>query len=49
MLISGGDPMIFLQRPLSLTLILLTVVLFLMLVLPNISRTRAIAFQEADL
>jgi hypothetical protein len=41
--------MIFLQRPLSLTLILLTVVLFLMLVLPNISRTRAIAFQEADL
>lgn len=49
MLISGGDPMILLRRPLSLTLLLLTAGLFLMLVLPNFSKTRAVAFQEADL
>jgi TctA family transporter len=49
MLISGGDPTIFLHRPLSLTLLLLAAGLFLMLVLPNISKTRAVAFQEADL
>jgi TctA family transporter len=49
MLISGGDPMILFHRPLSLALIILTAGLFLMLVMPSFSRTRAVAFQEADL
>jgi TctA family transporter len=49
MLISGGDPLILLQRPVSLTLVVLTIGLLLMLVMPAFSRTRAVAFQEADL
>lgn len=49
MLISSGDPMIFVTRPISLTLVILTGILFLMLVLPNISRTRAVAFQKGEL
>ena len=49
MLISSGDPMIFITRPISLALVVLTVLLLLMLVLPNISRTRAVAFQEGEL
>jgi TctA family transporter len=49
MLISSGDPMIFVTRPISLVLVVLTAGLLLMLVLPNIAKTRAIAFQEGDL
>jgi putative tricarboxylic transport membrane protein len=40
MLISGGDPMIFVQRPISLGLFLATIALVLLIVLPSFRRTR---------
>ena len=40
MLISGGDPMIFLNRPISLGLFLATLALVLLIVLPSFRRTR---------
>jgi len=46
MRISGGDPMIFLNRPISLGLLLAALVLLAMVALPNIRSGRAKAFQE---
>ena len=40
MLISGGDPMIFVNRPISLGLFLATLALLLLVVLPSFRRTR---------
>jgi putative tricarboxylic transport membrane protein len=40
MLISGGDPMIFVNRPISLGLFLATFALLLLVVLPSFRRTR---------
>jgi putative tricarboxylic transport membrane protein len=40
MLISGGDPMIFVNRPISLGLFLATLVLVLLMILPSFRRTR---------
>jgi putative tricarboxylic transport membrane protein len=40
MLISGGDLAIFVQRPISLGLLLATVALLLLIVLPSFRRTR---------
>jgi TctA family transporter len=44
--ISGGDPSIFVTRPISLTLLLATVALALLVVLPRVRRRREEAFQE---
>jgi TctA family transporter len=46
MTLSFGDPLIFVQRPISLTLLLMSVALVLMIVLPSFRRTREVAFKE---
>lgn len=46
MLLSRGDPMIFLQRPISATLLAISLVLILLLVLPAFRSNREEAFQE---
>ena len=46
MLLSRGDPWVFLQRPLSLTFLILAGVLLLLVVLPAIRKGREAAFQE---
>ncbi|MCX7321384.1 MAG: tripartite tricarboxylate transporter permease [Hyphomicrobiales bacterium] len=43
---SHGDPMVFLQRPISLVLLLLSAVLLISIVMPSISRRRQEVFQE---
>ena len=46
MLLSRGDPMIFLERPIAASLLAAAVVLVLLIVLPNFRRTREVACQE---
>ena len=46
MLLSGGDPMIFINRPLSLLLLLMALALVLLVALPQFRKTRETAFQE---
>jgi TctA family transporter len=46
MVISGGDPSIFITRPISLGLILAALALVVLMVLPRFRRTRASAFQD---
>jgi TctA family transporter len=46
MLLSRGDPWIFLQRPLSLTFLVIASVLLLFIVLPNVRKVREVAFRE---
>jgi putative tricarboxylic transport membrane protein len=46
MLLSRGDPWVFLQRPLSLTFLAIAALLVLFIVLPNVRRARETAFQE---
>lgn len=46
MLLSRGNPMVFLTRPISLGLLLSTAVLLLLTVLPVIRRTRGVVFKE---
>ena len=47
MRISGGDPMIFLNRPISLGLLIAAAVLLLLVALPAIRSKREEAFQES--
>jgi putative tricarboxylic transport membrane protein len=47
MRISGGDPMIFLNRPISLGLLIAAAVLLLLVALPTIRSKREEAFQES--
>ena len=46
LVLSRGDPMIFVQRPISLTLLICAALVLLMIVLPNVRKSREIAFQE---
>ena len=46
MIISRGDPSVFLTRPISLTLLILAVVAFVIAVLPAIRRKREVVFEE---
>jgi TctA family transporter len=46
MRISGGDPMIFFERPISLGLLIAAAALLLMVALPAIRSKREAAFQE---
>jgi TctA family transporter len=48
MLLSRGDPMVFVTRPLSLSLLILAVALVVIVALPQISRKREEAFHEVD-
>jgi putative tricarboxylic transport membrane protein len=46
LLLSRGDPTVFLTRPLSLAMLVAAVLLILLIALPNIRKTREVAFQE---
>jgi putative tricarboxylic transport membrane protein len=46
MLLSRGDPMVFLQRPISLGLLITTAFLLLLMALPSFKKARQEAFQE---
>ena len=46
MILSRGDPMTFVSRPISLTLLLLTLAVLVVLFLPNIRRKREEVFVE---
>ncbi|MCA3217524.1 MAG: tripartite tricarboxylate transporter permease [Burkholderiales bacterium] len=48
MLLSRGDPTVFVTRPLSLTLLLMALALVIIVALPAIKKTREVAFQEGD-
>lgn len=48
MLITQGDPSIFFERPISLVMLLATVVLLGLMILPSFRKTRDEAFQEED-
>jgi putative tricarboxylic transport membrane protein len=46
MLLSRGDPWVFLQRPLSLAFLTISVVVLFFIILPNVRKARETAFQE---
>jgi putative tricarboxylic transport membrane protein len=46
MLLSRGDPWIFLQRPLSLAFLIIATGLLIFIVLPNVRKAREVAFRE---
>jgi TctA family transporter len=46
MLLSRGDPWVFLQRPLSLAFLILSALVLLFIIMPNIRKAREQAFQE---
>ena len=46
LVISRGDPMIFLERPISATLLALTAAVIALIVLPQFRKSREEAFQE---
>jgi TctA family transporter len=46
LVISRGDPMVFLERPISATLLALTALVIALIVLPQIRKSREEAFQE---
>jgi TctA family transporter len=46
MIISRGDPSVFVTHPLSLALLLISAALLLIVLLPNIRAKREEAFQE---
>jgi putative tricarboxylic transport membrane protein len=46
MLLSRGDPMVFVERPISLGLLVTTAALLVLMALPGIKKARQEAFQE---
>jgi TctA family transporter len=46
MLLSRGDPLIFLQRPISAVLLIAAAVILVAVLLPNIRKGREQAFKE---
>ena len=48
MLLSRGDPMVFLQRPISLGLLVTTAILLLLMALPSFKKARKEAFVEEE-
>jgi TctA family transporter len=46
LLLSRGDPLVFFTRPLSLGMLIAAALLVLVIVLPNVRKTRDVAFQE---
>lgn len=46
MLLSRGDPWIFLERPLSLTFLIMALILLAFVILPNVRKVREVAFKE---
>jgi TctA family transporter len=47
MLLSRGDPWVFVQRPLSLTFLCLSGLLLLLIIIPNVRKGREVALKEA--
>ena len=47
MLISRGDPSVFVTRPISAVMLAMAVGLLLIIVAPSVRKTREEAFQEA--
>ncbi len=47
LIVSQGDPLVFVNRPISLTLLIMAALLMLLVVLPAFRKTRAEAFTEA--
>ena len=47
LIVSHGDPLVFVSRPISLTLLIMAALLLLLVVLPAFRKTRAEAFTEA--
>jgi putative tricarboxylic transport membrane protein len=47
LIVSHGDPTVFVTRPISLTLLIMAALLLLLVVLPAFRKTRAEAFTEA--
>ena len=48
MLLSRGDPAVFIERPISLGLLITTALLLLLMALPSINKARQEAFQEEE-
>ena len=48
LLLSRGDPMVFLTRPLSATLLALAFILLIIVALPMVRKQREEAFQEQE-
>ena len=48
LLITQGDPGIFVERPISLTMLIATVILLALMILPSFRKTREEAFQEEE-
>lgn len=48
MLITQGDPSIFVERPISLTMLVATVILLALMILPSFRKTREEAFQDEE-
>lgn len=46
MIVSGGDPLVFIQSPISLTLLVLSLILLCLVLFPNIRTKREEAFRE---
>ena len=49
LIISRGDPTVFLTRPISLTLLILAVLAFVVAVLPTVRRKREAVFEEEEI
>ena len=48
LLLSRGDPSVFIQRPISLGLLITTAILLVLMALPSIKKAREEAFQEEE-
>jgi TctA family transporter len=48
MLLSRGDPSVFVQRPISLGLLIATAILLVLMALPSLRKAREEAFQEEE-
>jgi len=48
MLLSRGDPFVFIQGPISVGLLITTAILLILMVLPSLRKAREGAFQEEE-
>jgi len=46
LVLSRGDPIIFLERPISATLLAATVIVFALIILPSFRKSREVVFKE---
>lgn len=49
MLLSRGDPFVFVQRPISLSLLLVVAALLILMILPSLQRARGKAFHQEEI